>query len=77
MRKLYYSAAVKLENEITCIIGMSVLTNKKEIDKETMKSLYKFMVSRYFGWSSKITAFGQISRREFNNKTNLTIRTEL
>lgn len=75
MRKLYYSAAVKLENEITCIIGMSVLTNR-EINKETMKSLYKFMVSRYFGWSCKVEAFGQISRREFNNKTNLTIRTE-
>lgn len=76
MRRLYYSATVKLGNEITCIIGLRVDTKKEEVNKETMKSLYKFMVARYFGFINTITTFGQITKREFNSKTNITIRIE-
>lgn len=74
MKKLYFSAAVKLENRTRCIIGIKVLTEKKEIDIERMKCLYEFMVTRYFG-HTEINAFGEISKKDFEDKTNLTINT--
>ena len=76
MKKLYYSAAVKLENEITCVIGMKVDTVKEEINNEKLECLYKFMIERYFGRKCKISAFGKVNKKEFETKTNLTIKTE-
>ena len=75
MKILYYSAAVRLENEITCVIGMQVLTTKKEIDIEKMECLYKFMIARYFGHAG-VMAFAQIDEESFRLKTNLTITTD-
>ena len=75
MKILYYSAAVRLENEITCIIGMQVFTTKKEIEFEKMECVYKFMIARYFG-HARVTAFGEIDKESFIFKTNLTITTD-
>lgn len=74
MKKLYFSAAVKLENRTTCVIGIMVLTEKKQIDIGKMKCLYEFIVTRYFG-HTEIKEFGKISEKDFKNKTNLTINT--
>lgn len=68
MKKVYYSAVVKLENGIHCVIGMKA--NKAE---EDMESLYKFAIERYFGPGLEILAFGKINKKEFETKTSLTI----
>lgn len=85
MKSLYYSAAVRLENGITCVIGMQVLTAKEEeANIEAMECLYRFMIARYFGNAGATTfgqiatvmAFGQIDKESFELKTNLTIRAD-
>lgn len=72
MRILYYSAAVRLENEITCVIGMQVLTTKEEVNIKKMECLYEFAIARYFG-HARVMAFGQIDKESFELKTNLTM----
>lgn len=76
MKRVYYSAVVKLENGICCVIGMKAKTAEKKINNEEMVSLYKFVVERYFGSKCEILAFDRISKKDFETKTSLTINAE-
>lgn len=73
MKKVYYSAVVKLENGIVCVIGMKTKTTEVKINDEKMEGLYGFVVERYFGPKCQILAFSRISKKDFETKTCLTI----
>jgi hypothetical protein len=72
MKKFYFSAVVKFNSGLTCVVGMQVITKKKEVDNKAMEELFKFGVERYLN-AEELFAFGKITKNGFTNKTNVTI----
>lgn len=72
MKIYYYSAAVRIGKKITCTVGLKVMTNKTEIVEAEIKSLFSFAISRYLN-SDEMFAFGKITKKDYDNKTNLNI----
>lgn len=75
MKNLYFSAGIKLQNGVICVIGMKVSTKNEDVDIEQMRIVYEYMIKRYFG-EAEIQAFALTNKKEFKTKTNLTIKTE-
>ena len=62
----YYSAAVKIKEGVTPIVGMKI-RNDGMPDLEKNKAQYIYLVQRYF-CTNEIFAFGEIDEKSYNEK---------
>lgn len=72
MSKVYYSAAVKINDCVQPVIGVAMNATDGFSYEEARKN-YEFIIDRYFGEGKKIIAFGLITEHDYIVNTNIQI----
>lgn len=71
MKKIYFSAAIQIRKGVSPVVGAEF----EKIDGysyDEYKKDFQFAAERYFG-KAIIIAFGEITKRDFDKKTNINL----